>query len=167
MSFLSKRIEIFHRINRLKIKAGGTDDSIAGFIDPDAIRRAQGAIEKKRSEYDKQLEEVMIKIDAAWDDIKNDKKDTRLKSHINKLHNYANNIKDLAETYSYKLMEHFGKSLRDFCEKLDRKKPEHLTIVQAHIDVMWVAYNHEIKDDGGPEAAELRLILAKAIEQHG
>lgn len=161
------KVEIFHRINRLKLKAGvDLDDERMGFIDPAAIKRAQAAIDSKQDDYTQELEEILVKLESEWDDLKKETTDKKKKVIVNKIYNYANNIKDLADTYGYKLMDHFSKSLRDFCEKLDPGSPIHQTIVQAHIDVMWIVYHDNIKDEGGPKANELKKVVAKAIEKY-
>ena len=82
------------------------------------------------------------------------------------LYHYANHIKDLATTFKYALMAHFGTSLRTFAEKIDVHNPAHLTIVQAHLDAMWVAYKANIKDDSDEKAKELEDSVAQAIEKY-
>lgn len=168
MSSLSNKVKIFHRLNKLKLKAGvPLDDERHGFIDPKAIKKAQAAIDAKEDSYTEEVEAIIVRIDSTWEDIRAEKDDKKAKQLQSELYNYANNILDVADTFSYKLMKHFGKSLRDFCEKIDIKNKAHHVIVQAHIDVMWVAFQNNIKDEGGPQAAELKKIVAQAIEKHG
>lgn len=162
----SNPIEIFHRINKLKVKAGiplNADET--GYIDPSAINNAQKAIDAGETHYRSQIEAVLIKLDSTWKDLPAAPKN-HLKKNLNILYNYANNAKDLAQTYHYDLMEHFAASLRDFCEKLDIAKKPHHIIVQAHIDVMWTTFYQNIKDEGGPAAQELKTIVATAISRY-
>jgi hypothetical protein len=142
------------------------NDKRAGFIDAGAIARAQESIDSKEEEYGNELQEVLVKLDSVWSDIKATKDEKKLKKAQDQMFNYANNVKDLAETYDYTLMKHFGQSLRDFCSKFDVNKEPHHIIMQAHMDVMNVAFEQGIKDDGGPAAKELMMIVAKAIEKH-
>lgn len=163
----SDKVTIFHRINKVKMKAGATaHDKRAGFIDPKAMKAAQAAIDDQEDSYSSEIEAVIMRVDSSWEDLKGEKDSKKQKKLKSELYNYANNVKDIAETFKYELMGHFGKSLRDFCEKLDVEKDEHKIIVQAHIDVMWIAFQQNIKDHGGPVAEELKAIVAKAIEQH-
>jgi hypothetical protein len=163
----SKKVEILHRINKLKMKTGADlDDNRAGFIDPLALHRAQQAIDNKESEYGNELNEVLVKLDSVWSDMKTMKDSKTIKKAQDQMFNFANNVKDLAETYDYTLMKHFGQSLRDFCTKFDVEKKPHHTIIQAHMDVMWVAFEKGIKDEGGPAAKELTQVVAKAIEKY-
>ena len=167
MNNFSKKIKIQHRLNRLNLKAGvAIDDERLGYIDPKAIEKAQAAIDSQESSYTGEVEEVLVKLDSTWEDLKNEKDAQKIKKGISRLYNFANNIKDMAETFDYGLMGYFGQSLRDFCEKIDVALEAHRIIVQAHIDVMWVAFNHDIKDEGGIQASELKNMLAQAISKH-
>lgn len=163
----SAKVTIMHRLNKLKLKAGaGLMDERLGFIDSKALLRAQAAIDKKADSYSDEIRAVIVRLESTWDDLKKEKDAKKRKRLTSELYNYANNVKDIAETFKYRLMGHFGKSLRDFCEKVDIENKAHHTIVQAHIDVMDVACQQNIKDEGGPVANELISIVAKAIEQH-
>ncbi|MBI4030832.1 MAG: hypothetical protein HY370_04090, partial [Proteobacteria bacterium] len=162
----SKRVKIMHRINRLKKKAGvDTDDARLGFIDPKAVKRAQESIDVQAVRYSGEVETALKNLDDTWRKLKEEKDATTAAALSKQLYNYANNIKDMAETFGYSLMDHFGKSLRDFSKNLNVANKAHHVIVQAHIDVMWVAFNENIKDQGGVKAEELKLIVAKAIEK--
>lgn len=162
----NKAVQIFHRLNKLKLKAGiPLDQDELGYIDPKALRRAQDAINQEVVHYSKEIEAVLVKLDSTWVDLRTAEK-LHYKRFLDQLYNYANNIKDLAETYNYDLMQHFGLSLRDFCERIDLERNQHHTIVQAHIDVMWVAFKEDI-GTGGTKADELKLVLAQAIDLYG
>lgn len=163
----ANKVTIMHRLNKLKLKAGvGLMDERMGFIDPKALLRAQASIDNKADSYSDEIKAVIVRLESTWDDLKKENDAKKRKRLTSELHNYANNVKDIAETFKYKLMGHFGKSLRDFCEKIDVGNKAHHIIVQAHIDVMDVACQQNIKDEGGPVANELISIVAKAIEQH-
>jgi len=166
MSDSNKKVEVYNRVNKLKLKAGiPLDSDEIGHIDPAAIKKAQTVIDTKEENYAQEIEKVLVQLDSTWKDLKKaDKKQVR--KMVNQMYNYANNIMDLANTYKYKLMGDFGQSLRDFCEKIDVENQAHQTIVQAHIDVMWVAYENNIRDEGGKMAEELKSLVAKAIEQY-
>jgi hypothetical protein len=157
-------VEIYKRINRLKLKAGiPLSSNELGYINPDAIKQAQGAIDAKEAEYTHEIEAVLIKLDSTWKDLKADT--SQAKKYVSRIYNYANNAKDLAETYNNELMKYFGLSLRDFCESFDINNKAHHIIVQAHIDVMWTAFKNKIMDEKSPLALELKTVIAKAIEK--
>lgn len=164
---LAKKVKIMHRINRLKRKAGSdSSDERAGFIDPKAVKRAQESIDVQAVRYSGEVKTALKSLDDTWKKLKEEKDATTSAALSKQLYNYANNIKDMAETFGYSLMDHFGKSLRDFSRNLNVENKAHHVIVQAHIDVMWIAFKENIKDQGGEKAAELKLIVAKAIEKY-
>ena len=161
------KVQIFHRINRLKAKATGGDISpLPGYIDEEAIQAAQDIIDMGEEDYKAQMEKVMTRMTEAWDDIKSGKNIHAATGQACPIFNYANNVKDLAETYRYDLMKHFGVSLRDFSEKMDSSRPAHQTIVQAHIDVMWVSVRENLRGEDEAKAIELKKIVAQAIGKH-
>lgn len=160
------KVEIFHRVNRLKLKTGAGLHDGPGFIDPHAVNRAQSVLETKQTLYPKIVEESLKRLETSWKKFKEADNDNDRKASMEQIYHTANHIKDLASTFSYELMQHFALSLREFSEKIDVNKKEHHIIVQAHNDVMWVVYHENIKDQGGPKAEELKLIVAKAIEKY-
>lgn len=157
-------VQVFHRVNKLKKKAGGEGDG-PGYIDKDAIKRAQSVIIQKHDAYTQEVEVVISSIEGAW----NEALEAHMRGEdasLEDLYHYANHIKDLASTFGYDLMQHFGSSLRDFIETVDLTNKAHHIIVKAHIDVMWVAYKENIRDHGGDKAEELKMFVAKAIEKY-
>jgi hypothetical protein len=159
------KVQIFHRRNKLKLKAG-TESEAPGFIDPAAIQRAQATIDEKEKHSRDEMGESLARLNAAWQEALKKSNAGEARQEIDRLYNYANNIKDLAETYDYYLMTHFSESLRDFCEKIDIRNEAHHTIVQAHIDVMQISWHDNIKDEDGLKAAELKDIVARAIDKY-
>lgn len=162
-----KKVKIFHRINKLKRKAGAeSNDDRPGFIDPGALKKAQEYIRAQEEHYPEEVSRILSKLSNTWNELKVEKDDKRAQTQLSWLYNYANNVKDMSETYKYDLMEHFGKSLRDFCEYIDVRNKAHHVIVEAHINVMRIAYSENIKDKHTPKAEELKRIVAQAIEKY-
>lgn len=162
----NQEVEIFHRVNRLKLKAGASSlHAGPGFIDPKAINRAETVIKNKESAYTTEVEDILAKLDRAWKEAKSLPAD-RSADAIEAVYHTANHIKDLAAMFGYELMQHFGYSLRDFAGRIDMTNKAHHVIVQAHLDVMWVVFHENIKDHGGPKAEELKKIVAQAIEKY-
>ena len=56
--------------------------------------------------------------------------------------------------------------LREFVEKIDMNKGAHRTIVDAHIDVMWVALNENVHDEGDERAQKLKSLVQEAINKY-
>ena len=159
-------VEIYHRINKLKLKAGLPDHASAqGQISSGKIQSAQTIIDDKEEEYPIEVSDVLSKVQESWAAFKNTDGDERDKN-LDAIYNYSNQIKDLTTMYNRDLMSYFSESLRDFCEKINPDKAEHHVIVQAHIDVMLVTYEQKLLSETTPEAEELKKVLAKAIQQN-
>lgn len=160
------QVEIIHRRNHLKEKV--VEDSAGlsknGFIDPDAIRRAQAVIDNSQDKFTTELQSSLEDLTTIWVSLKKD--GVNDPDMIEEIHRLSNHIKDMAATFGNGLMDDFGKSLRDFADHLDITNKAHVTIVQAHIDVMWVAFKRDIRDINDQEAVELKKVLAQAIEKH-
>ena len=160
-------VEIYHRINRLKLKAGAASvHDGPGHIDPKSVKRAQTAIEKRQALYMSEVEKELLALTSAWEEAKKIGTNEGAAKPLDKLYHCANHVKDLAATFNYELMQHFGLSLREFARKIDITKKAHHIIVHAHMDVMWVVLRENIKDHGGPKAEELKKIVAMAIEKY-
>ncbi len=158
-------VEIYHRVNKLKLKAGAGLHDGDGFIDLHSIKRAQAVIDRKETLYMNEVEDVLKKLRVAWEKMQSDDEETIMHGK-EELYHYANHVKDLATTYNYQLMGHFGSSLRQFSEKIDVENKMHFVIVQAHLDVMFIVYKEHIKDEGGDKAVELKSIVAAAIKKY-
>jgi hypothetical protein len=158
-------VEIVHRVNRLKQKVHESPaEQAEGFIDSTMVRKAQAVIDNSHEKYTAEAKSSLGEIVAAWAVLKSGKSKD-VKKDVDHLCRLSNRVKDMASTYGYDLMSYFGESLRDFCEKLDVSKQPHCVIVQAHIDVMWVAFNEKLKGEHGQKAEELKMIVNKAIEK--
>lgn len=162
----SGEVEVFHRVNRLKMKAGAAPGDAPIKLDPNAIERAETVIETKAKLYPDEIKTVLDNLQTAWQTIQKTEGEQQEKA-IEDLYHTANQAKDLAATFGYSLMQHFGLSLREFTEKIQPDQSEHKIIVQAHINVMNVTLKENIKDDGGKKAAELKAIVQQAIEKYG
>jgi hypothetical protein len=157
------QIKIIHRKNRLKDKVAGSSDSEGGgFIAPELIANAQAVIDNSKDLYKKELADTLHKLIASWNEFKQSSDD----KHRRDLERYANHIKDIAGTYQYDIMAHFGRSLCAFSDKLLVEKLEHQNIVQAHIDVITIAYQKDLKRDDTPQAQELKDMVSQAINKH-
>jgi len=137
----------------------------SGVIDPSTIKKAQTHIDEKEGEYTDEVKIVLEKLSDSWQSFKDAGADDA-PEWIEKIYNYSNNIKDLTSMYQHDLMTHFGLSLREFCEKIDIEREEHHVIVQAHIDVMWVTYEQQLRSDSSEKAEELKKVVAIAIEKY-
>lgn len=162
------KVEVYNRINKLKLKAGAALNDGPGKLDKEAVSRADSVVMKMSSLYPTEIKNMLAGLNKEWAQLKEMGPDSKEKTRqVEKLSNTANHIKDLGTTFGYNLMGYFGESLRDFILKTDLTMQEHLTIVQAHIDVMGVAFRENLKDDdGGPLAEELKMMVKAAIKKY-
>lgn len=161
------KIQIYHRVNRLKLKAGiPLDKSKHGYIDPDAITSAQKKIDVKEEDVHDYMGDIIEQINECWNQLLAEKEEKSRKQNIERLHNLANNIKDISDTFDYSLMNSFGLSLRNFCEFIDVDKEPHRVIAKAHLDVISIAFSQRLKGDESKQAEELKSILKQAIKKY-
>lgn len=161
------QVEVFHRVNRLKLKAGAASlHDGPGHLDPKTVKRAQSVVEKRQALYMSEVEKELLALAGAWEEAKKAGTKEGATKPLEKLYHCANHVKDLASTFGYELMQHFGLSLRGFAKNIDITNKAHHIIVHAHTDVMWVVLRENIKDQGGPKAEELKKIVAVAIEKY-
>ncbi len=165
MSDEKPKVEIYNRINRLKIKAGGSAKGGPGKLDPNAVDRANAVIQKMSERYPAEIKKSLAALDSLWDTTKVMSFDAR-GDNAREISNIANQIKDLAGTFGFDLMEYFGESLRDYILDIDLSQKEQIIIVQAHVDVMQVAYNQNLKSQEHPLADELKKTVAAAIAKY-
>lgn len=159
-------IEIFNRANKLKLKAGAGLNDGPGKIEQHAIDRADSVVMTMASLYPQEIKNVMSALYKEWNVTKALPEEEDLSVHAQKMSNTANQIKDLAGTFGYVLMSYFGESLRNYILETDLSQEEHFTIVQAHIDVMAVAFRENLKEDDGEAAIELKKVVQEAIDKY-
>lgn len=160
-------VEILHRVNYLKLKTGAGLNDGPGQLEKSSIERADTVVQKMASLYPREIKNMLAALDKEWDQVKSLPEDKDRSKLVKKVSNTANQIKDLAATFGYTLMMYFGESLRDYIIKTDLTKKEQFIIVQAHIDVMGVAFRENLKnDDGGPVAEELKKMVQAAMDKY-
>ncbi|MBI2233870.1 MAG: hypothetical protein HYU57_02540 [Micavibrio aeruginosavorus] len=165
MSEDKPQVEIYNRINRLKIKAGGTATGGPGKIDQNSIDRANAVLHKMSEQYPDEIKKCLEDLNGLWNETKAMASDKR-SANARAISNVANQIKDLAGTFGFDLMEYFGESLRDYILNIDLSQKEQVIIVQAHIDVMQVAYSQNLKHQEHPLGEELKKTVAAAIAKY-
>jgi hypothetical protein len=149
------------------LKAGGGLNDGPGKLDQSAIDRADSVVRSMSSLYPKEIKNILSVLNKEWAELKETEEGARNRELVEKISNTANHVKDLASTFGYDLMSYFGESLRDYILETELSMKEHYIIVQAHIDVMMVAFRENLKDDdGGPVAVELKKVVRQAIQKY-
>jgi hypothetical protein len=161
----SPKVEIYNRVNHLKLKAGGAPSGGSGKFDDEAIRRADAVIRKMSDLYPEEIGKSIGRLERLWAETREMPPQSRA-ANARLISNTANQIKDLAGTFDFDLMEYFGESLRDYILDIDLSRKEQAIIVQAHVDVMQVAYRQNLKHQKHPLGEELKKTVAAAIQKY-
>src|SRR5262245_31534297 len=104
MSANNTKVELLHRINKLKLKAGLAAHRVAqGIINPARIKKGQDAIDAKEQEYPNEVEGLLGKLENSWQQYKTTS-DVNRPQFLNQVYNFSNNIKDLSGMYRHDLM---------------------------------------------------------------
>jgi len=138
--------------NTLKAKLGiGT-----GGIDPEAIKRAEKAMEGLKSEFSDWLAKDIIHLNDAFAAFKNESN-----SHnASILFRAAHDIKGQATTFEYPLIARVAASLSKLMEGLKSRETTPVALVEAHVEAIHVIHRDKIKDTSDLTA----LTLVEALE---
>ena len=168
MSDQSKTVEIVDLGNRLKQKIMQRPDDKAGYLDPDAVQKAEKLIEDLCHDGEQTINDLLAQIQEHSHQLINDQvsTDEKRESVLN-VFLLAHEIKDIAGMCKFHLTSYFAESLRDYVEGSEMNVKEQLIIMQAHIDAMIACQKMGLREKGTPEAQELKAMVKKAIEQHG
>ncbi|MCB1650496.1 MAG: Hpt domain-containing protein [Alphaproteobacteria bacterium] len=159
-------VEVFERVNRLKIKSGGSEDSPDGVISAEAIEEADQSITEMCTDCPDLVNKSLQNLTSTWAEMKENTSPEKRKELAQKMFTDAHEIKDLSGMCGYTLISEFAESLRDYILETTLTVDAQRIIVQAHIDAIQIVHREDIRDDGGPLAQELKLAVQKAIKQH-
>lgn len=160
-------VEMFQRINRLKGKAGGDPNSEkTGSIDPEAIAQADEFIKEFCADCPTLMKEVLDKLKIKWEEMKTAGSSAASDPIAQEIFTLAHEVKDVAGLCGYGLMSEFAESLRDYVVETDLDHDAKKVIIQAHVDVINVAFKQNMMDHGGDAADELKDSLKKAIARY-
>jgi len=164
---LKQGVKIVHTANKLKKKVSdGLLVDGPGSFNPTSIKNAQAIIDNSQSSYLKAIEAMLLQLEQQWEKTRKLSK-KEAKEDLKQFYRIANRVKEMSSTYGYDLMASFGESLSDFAKKINPEHKAHHTIVQAHVNVMKIAFHEKIKGDDSQKAEELKKALAQATEKYG
>ncbi len=149
-----KPIEIFTPPNVLKAKIGGSMSP----LDRSAIAKANDALAKLSSEFQKWIEDELDRLDVAWDAYENG---SDKPAGLASIYGVAHDLKGLAKTYEYPLVGHMASTLcRLTNDDVDREASPPV-LIKAHIDSIRAAIKGQIKTEDHPVGSA----LVKELEQ--
>lgn len=171
-SDLLPEVEYIHRINRLKLRVGGSlSDLDPGHIDPEAIKAVDAVVEKIASNGHEKIKIIVDRLVKSWEDIKKDLTFSEPKK-LDTVFFLAHDVKDMAALCGFDLIKDFAESLRDYVEKADLSIFACRVIIQAHIDTIAIATrdgilnNSEILDKNNIMAIQLWSSIREAIVKY-
>lgn len=164
------KVEQFHRVNRLKLRVGGTlTDHEAGQIDPKLVRAADKIVAKTANKGQEKIDEMLVRLVAAWAalrDLPEDADPKAARKAQEDVFFLAHEIKDMAALCGYGLITDFAESLRDYIERAELGSDARRVIVQAHVDTLQAALRAGILDADHTMARQLWDAIQRAIEKY-
>jgi HPt (histidine-containing phosphotransfer) domain-containing protein len=149
-------------------KAEGPDDGFGG-IDPEAIARAEAALEELSKNFDNWMEKEVLRLTQA--------RDTAVKLGLDEmiradLYSAAHDIKGEAATFGYPLAARVADSLTKLLEAVEDPRLVPWPLANQHVDTIRAIVREVPKDTESPVALELvdRLIAVteeKLVELTG
>lgn len=161
-----KGVEVIPQGNKLKRKIMGSVDEKPGYIDPQAIEKAEELVDGFCLDCEATIESLFAQLKVVWKTMRDTESKEGREKISQEIFLLAHEIKDVAALCKRNLTAYFGESLRDYIEKADIGFKEQMIIVQAHMDAMQAAESCHIKDELDPKAEELKEAVKKAIAQY-
>jgi hypothetical protein len=160
------KVRFYRFKNSLKEKTAGlgVDAQETMAIDPEALARAEAALQEMVEDYpdwvksllDRLAEEHRRAVDTPHE----------RRGQFEKIHRIAHDMRGQGGTFNYPLMTDFSDSLYHFTGPNAGMTDNHVEIIKAHIDSMRVVINQRLQGDGGPSGQALKAGLQKAIEKY-
>jgi chemotaxis protein histidine kinase CheA len=148
-------IEIFMPPNILKAKVGGS-----GGIDPNALKRAEQAIEDMKEEFADWIVKDVDNLAAARSGF--DK--NRGEETLGTLYRSSLDLKGQATTFEFPMVARIAHSLCRLTDGApDGGKALPATLIDAHVDAIRVIVRDKIKDPTNPVAVVLATELEKKV----
>ena len=144
---------------RSKVKVGGP-----GAVDAEALARAEQIIADMADDYLEWVEEDLINIDEALDNLKAAKKKDR-REHIKRIFQISHDIKGQGGSFGYDMMSRIGDQLCAFVESLESAGAAEVEVIELHIDAMKLIIANRMSGEGGEEAKKLFEDLKRVTEK--
>ncbi|NQV46786.1 MAG: phosphorelay protein [Rhodospirillaceae bacterium] len=134
-------------LSRKVIKGG------PGAVDPAALERAEAVIAGMADSYLDWVEEDLVKIQGACDELKANK--DKPKAFLDKVFGIAHDMKGQGGSFNYDLMTILGNDLCRFIESIDDMTDPDLEVIVLYIDTMKIVISQRMSGDGGEEGRKI------------
>ena len=142
--------------NTLKDKVGTGGP---GAVDLDVLERAEQVIADLAGNYLEWVEEDLVKIQKALEDLKAAGGDH--KAELDRVFQIAHDMKGQGGSFGYQLMTVVGNQLCRFIEPLETVGPGEIEVIKLHIDTMSLIIAQRMEGDGGKAGEALLAGLEK------
>jgi hypothetical protein len=157
----SSEVQFITPTNRLKMKVGGGDEPMK--IDPEAIKRAEKALDNLACEFEGWLQENLTQLRQTFAAVKAED----CEENRELFYAAAHDLKGLGSTLGYPLVTQIGGSLSRLIEDTSKPAAAHLPIAESHVGALAAIVAQAIQgaDDpvGTQLAAELDELVHKAL----
>jgi hypothetical protein len=161
------KIEIFKMANYLKNRLGSRyQDQDEGFIAPELIIEADKAIADSCKDCQTSITAFLESLSKLWTSMKDIPQGAQREDLSRQIFTLSHEIKDVSALCGYELLSYFAESLRDYINKAELNIQAQVVIIQAHMDAMMIVHKQGFKKDAGPEAEELKKMVARAIAKY-
>lgn len=141
-----------------KVTKGGP-----GAVDLAAIERAESVIANMADSYLDWVEEDLVKIQKAQQELKANKDDPAV--YLNKVFQISHDMKGQGGSFGYDLMTILGNDLCRFLEDKETVSKVDLEVVDLYIGTMQVVISNRMGGDGGPEGNKVLTGLAAVVDK--
>lgn len=148
MAEREKPIEIINPPNMLRVKVGGRLPA----ADPEAIARAEKALEQLSGQFGDWLGQEVDKLEAA---LARTKTETLEGEAGDGLFTVAHDLRGLGTTYEFPLVTRIAASLARLIETPEKRSGVPLSLAEAHVHTIRAALNQNIRSSDDPVGAQL------------
>lgn len=157
-----RRFDVIDRPNTLKEKLNGPAVGM-GVINPEAIARAETAIEQSRDHYLQHAEEMVTTMREALKGLRTNRKESA--QFLAALYRHSREMKGQAGTFGFPLLTRFGDSLSELTQKMTVISNRQIELIDAHLNAMDVVISQKVEGSGGAVGEELSAGLRRAIQR--
>jgi chemotaxis protein histidine kinase CheA len=160
------KVRLYRFKNKLLDKTAGLGkaDRVEITIDPEAMARAEEALQAMSEDYPDWVSKL---IDKLYDQHRRAVENPiERKPRFDEISKIAHDMKGQGGTFGYPLMTDFAESLYGFTNHRKNIEDSHVEVVKAHIDSMRVIIISRLSGDGGENGQLLKSGLQQAIKKH-
>lgn len=155
---MSQSAQMIQPPNNLRAKVGGSFG-----INPDAIAKAEAALQAMAGQFETWLNDEIVKLDAAQtamreQGVTNDTLET--------LYLRAHDLKGLGSTYQYPLVTRLAGSLCKLMDTPEKRSAASRVLMDGHVDAIKAVVRDKIQTDDHPVGKALAQTLEARVAQH-